>query len=119
MVDDAAEVVTAIFDEADPAAEAWVADKATAVLDGRARQVAADIRRRPTHHSLDPPRRINADRAAAYLTSKADYLDYPSALALSLNAPMGLVPTGGRHSVAAWNGDLRGAGSSSGSDRGF
>ena len=82
VVDDAAEVVTAILDGADPAAEAWVADKTTAVLDGRARQVAAGIRRRATHHSLDPPRRINAYRAAAYLTSKADYLDDPSALAL-------------------------------------
>ena len=50
------------FDEADPAAEAWVADKAMAVLEGNARQVAAGIRRRATRDRLDPRRRINADK---------------------------------------------------------
>ncbi len=34
-------------DEADPAAETWVRDKATAILDGHARAVAAGIRRAP------------------------------------------------------------------------
>jgi hypothetical protein len=36
------------FDEADPAAEAWVHDKALAVLDGKASTVAAAIRRKAT-----------------------------------------------------------------------
>lgn len=68
------------FNEADPAAEAWVADRAVAVLEGHARQVVTGIRRRATRDDLDPPARRNADRAATYLTNNADLLDYPTAL---------------------------------------
>ncbi len=87
------------FDEGDPAAETWVADKATAVLEGCARQVAAGIRRRATRHGLDPPRRINADRAATYLTNKADHLDYPTALAAGWPIATGVIEGACRHLV--------------------
>ena len=69
------------FDEADPDAETWVRDKATAVLAGHATRVAAAIRRKATYHELDAARRVNADKAATYLTNKAPYLDYATALA--------------------------------------
>jgi hypothetical protein len=68
------------FDEADPDAEAWVADKARAVLAGQATRVAAAIRRKATCHGLDAARRANADAAAKYLVNKAPYLDYATAL---------------------------------------
>lgn len=68
------------FNEGDPAAETWVADKAAAVLAGNARHVATGIRRRATRHRLQASKRINADRCATYLTNKAGYLDYPTAL---------------------------------------
>jgi hypothetical protein len=87
------------FDEGDPTAEAWVADKATAVLEGRARQVAAGIRRRATRQGLDPPKRINADKAAAYLTNKAAYLDYPTALASGWPIATGVIEGACRHLV--------------------
>jgi hypothetical protein len=44
------------------------------VLAGRARQVAAGIRRRATRDGLDPLKRINADRCAMYRANKADHL---------------------------------------------
>ena len=87
------------FDEADSAAEAWVADKAIAVLEGRARQVAAGIRRRATRDGLDRTKRINADRAASYLTNKAEHLDYPKALAQGWPIATGIIEGACRHLV--------------------
>lgn len=87
------------FHEADPAAQVWVADKATAVLQGRARQVAAGIRRRATRQGLDPPKRTNADKAAAYLANKAAYLDYPTALASGWPIATGVIEGACRHLV--------------------
>ena len=61
------------FAEADPAAEAWVADRAMAVLEGKAGDVAAGIRRRATTAGLAAQKRKKADEAARYLTNKAPY----------------------------------------------
>ena len=69
------------FAEADPAAEAWVGDKALAVLEGKAGLVAAAIKRKATNRDLDAKARKNADTCASYLKAKARYLDYPKALA--------------------------------------
>lgn len=65
----------------DTAAEHWVRDRALAVLEGKAREVAAGIRRRATTAGLAKPRRKKADECARYLVNKAPYLDYPAALA--------------------------------------
>ena len=67
--------------EGDPAAETWVHAKARDVLAGRARSVAATIRRTATTRRLTGTARKRADEAARYLTNKAPYLDYPTALA--------------------------------------
>lgn len=88
-----------LFDEADPAAEAWVAHRATAILQGHARQVAAGIRRRATRDGLDPPARRNADVAATYLTNNADLLDYPTALASGWPIATGVIEGACRHLV--------------------
>ena len=61
------------FSEGDSAAEAWVAEKALAVLRGQASTVAASIRRKATCLGLDPRARESADRCANYLLAKRAY----------------------------------------------
>lgn len=85
--------------EADPAAEAWVHDKALAVLNGKAGIVAASIRRTATRRSLDPDKRAKADRCAAYLHNKKPYLDYPTALAAGWPIATGVIEGACRHLV--------------------
>jgi hypothetical protein len=86
-------------DEGDPDAETWVREKALAVLNGQATRVAAAIRRKATYHGLDAKKRANADTAAAYLTAKAPYLDYPAALAAGWPIATGVIEGACRHLV--------------------
>ena len=87
------------FNEGDPAAEAWVAHKALAVLNGHASTVAASIRRKATCHGLDPNTRANADRCANYLLAKRDYLNYPHALEHGWPIATGVIEGACRHLV--------------------
>jgi hypothetical protein len=66
--------------EGDPTAETWVRHHALSILQGKATTVARVIRRKATLAGLDPTSRKNADTCAGYLTGKAPYLDYPTAL---------------------------------------
>ena len=68
------------FSETDPAAEAFVAEKARSVLEGKAGIVAGAIARKATMLGLDAGARKQADECARYLKNKAPYLDYPTAL---------------------------------------
>ena len=86
-------------DEADPAAQQWVHDKALAVLDGKARTVAASIRGLATRRKLDPRERTGADTCAIYLTAKAPYLDYPRALQADWPIATGVIEGACRHLV--------------------
>jgi hypothetical protein len=87
------------FAEGDPTAEAWVQDKAVAVLEGKASVVAAAIRRKATRLSLAEGERANADRAADYLLNKAPYLNYPKALAKGWPIATGVIEGACRHLV--------------------
>jgi hypothetical protein len=87
-------------DEGDPTAQAWVHDKARAILDGKARTVAATIRRTASTRQLSPTARKGADEAARYLTNKAPYLDYPTALADGWPIATGVIEGACRHLVA-------------------
>jgi hypothetical protein len=87
------------FDEGDPQAEAWVRDKAREILNGNATRVAGAIRRKATYHRLDTKRRINADKAATYLTNKAPHLDYADALAHGWPIATGVIEGACRHLV--------------------
>lgn len=87
------------FAEADPAAEDWVHDRALAVLDGNATEVAAGIRRRATAARLSKPKRRKADLCAQYLTNKAPYLNYPAALAAGWPIATGVIEGACRHLV--------------------
>ena len=59
------------FPEGDPDAEAWVRQRALAILQGNAVQVAAGIRRRASTAKLARPKRAKADECAKYLVNKA------------------------------------------------
>jgi hypothetical protein len=87
------------FDTGDPDAEAWVADQATKILDGKAAQVAAGIRRRATRFGYSDSERKGAYAAADYLTRKKPYLDYATALAKGWPIATGVIEGACRHLV--------------------
>jgi hypothetical protein len=88
------------FAEGDQAAQDWVRAKTLAVLDGNAGDVAAGIRRRATTARLTKAKRKNADACATYLTNKAPYLDYPTALAAGWPIATGIIEGTCRYLVA-------------------
>ncbi len=61
------------------------------MLEGRAREVAAGIRRRATTAGLSTSKRKKADDCARYLVNKAPYLDYPTALAAGWPIATGVI----------------------------
>jgi hypothetical protein len=87
------------YKEGDPAAETWVQEKALQILDGKAKIVAASIRRKATHHQLTPEKRKNADRTASYLHNKTPYLDYPTALSNGWPIATGIIEGACRHLI--------------------
>ena len=88
------------YNEGDRDVETWVHDKARAVLAGRATSVAGAIRRTATNRGLAKTARKGADDAARYLTNKARYLDYPTALANGWPLATGVIEGACRHLVA-------------------
>lgn len=87
------------FDEGDTAAEAWVRDKALAVLNGQSSTVAASTRRKATCRRLDHAKRAKADTCADYLLRKRPYLDYPAALRNGWPIATGVIEGACRHLV--------------------
>ncbi|MGH9127879.1 MAG: hypothetical protein ACRDY2_02675, partial [Acidimicrobiales bacterium] len=88
------------FAQGDQAAEDWVHAKTIAVLEGNARDVAAGIRRRASTARLATAKRKNADACAKYLTNKAPYLDYPTALGAGWPIATGIIEGTCRYLVA-------------------
>ena len=87
------------FYPGDPDAENWVADQAAKILDGKARDVAAGIRRRATRGGYSATERKGADDAANYLTSKQPYLRYDHALEAGWPIATGIIEGACRHLV--------------------
>ena len=87
------------FEKGDPDAEAWVAAQAVKILEGKAAQVAAGIRRRATTFGYSPAEREGADACARYLTAKKPYLDYATALAKGWPIATGVIEGACRHLV--------------------
>jgi hypothetical protein len=88
------------YPEGDPAAEAWVHEQATKLLtSGQAGQVAAAVRRKATHHGLEPADRKGADEAATYLHNHRQRMDYPTALASGWPIATGVIEGACRHLV--------------------
>lgn len=96
------------FPEGHPDAETWVRERALAILEGRARQVAAGIRRRASAARLPAAQRRKADACATYLVNKAGYLDYPRALAAGWPIATGIIE-GACRSLVADRMDITGA----------
>lgn len=88
-----------LFYTGDPAAETWVAEQATKVLEGKAAQVAAGIRRRATRYGYSPAERAGADACAGYLTAKKPYLGYHTALTAGWPIATGVIEGACRHLV--------------------
>ena len=87
------------FDKGEPASEEWVADQARKILHGKARQVAAGIRRRATAYGYAGPERTGADEAARYLENKQGHLGYATALAKGWPIATGIIEGACRHIV--------------------
>jgi hypothetical protein len=88
-----------LFYTGDPAAETWVAAQATKILEGKAAQVAAGIRRRATRFAYSPAERAGADTCADYLTRHKPYLRYEAALAAGWPIATGVIEGAARHLV--------------------
>jgi hypothetical protein len=87
------------FPEASPDAGPWVRDRAAAILDGRAAQIAAALRADTAASGLSPAKHKTATRTARYLEAKAPYLDYPTALASGWPISTGVIEGACRHLV--------------------
>ena len=87
------------FDKGEPAAEEWVADQARKILHGKARQVAAGIRRRATTYGYSPAERAGAGECARYLDNKKDHLGYAKALKKGWPIATGIIEGACRHIV--------------------
>ncbi|MCW2932070.1 MAG: family transposase [Actinomycetia bacterium] len=85
------------FDKGERAAEEWVADQARKILHGKARQVAAGIRRRATTYGYSGPERAGADECARYLDNKQDYPGYATALRKGWPIATGIIEGACRH----------------------
>jgi hypothetical protein len=79
------------FYPGDPDAETWVADQARTILNGRAVDAAATIRHQADEAGFRGSERTGADQAVAYLTRKAPYLDYATALASGWQIATGII----------------------------
>jgi hypothetical protein len=88
-----------LFYTGDPAAETWVAEQATKILEGKAAQVAAGIRRRATRFGYKPAERAGADTCADYLSRHQPYLGYDSALAAGWPIATRVIEGAARHLV--------------------
>ena len=80
-------------------AETWVADRARTILTGRAVDAAATIRHQADEAGYLGRERAGADEAVAYLTRKAPYLDYATALANGWQIATGIIEGAARHLI--------------------
>ena len=81
-------------------AQTWVADHARTILAGQALDAAQAIRQQADDGGFRGRERTGADEAVAYLTRKAPYLDYPTALASGWPIATGVIEGACRHIVA-------------------
>lgn len=80
-------------------ARAWVHGRNRMILQGQALQVADRIRARILSSKLTDAQRKSATDAATYLTNKAPYLDYPTALARGWPIATGVIEGSCRYAV--------------------
>lgn len=81
------------------AAESWVQKRALRILQGKASDVAAGIRRSATLQKLSPTARENADKCADYLLKYRPYLRYEEYLEKGYPIASGVIEGACRHLV--------------------
>jgi hypothetical protein len=79
--------------------ERWVGERAKAVLEGQAREVAIGLRRAATRAQLRPKKREPVDKAADYIEKNQPRLRYDHALAAGLPIATGVIEGACRHLV--------------------
>ena len=80
-------------------AETWVQERALRILQGKASDVAAGIRRSATRQNLSPKARENADKCADYLLKYRQYLRYDEYLEKGYPIASGVIEGACRHLV--------------------
>lgn len=88
------------FDKGDKNAQAWVTERATAILEGNSSNVAAGIRRSATLQGLAEKDRAGADACCDYLINKRPYLHYDEYLANGFPIATGVIEGACRHLIA-------------------
>jgi hypothetical protein len=81
-------------------AEAWAADRLTAILAGQAAHIAAEMTSQVEREHLPPARREAVDACGRYLTGHLDQLHYDAALAAGWPIATGAVEGACRHLIA-------------------
>jgi hypothetical protein len=89
----------AFFDKDDPTVEGWVTRMLRNILDGKATAVATEIQEYATRYNFTTAQRKTATRTAAYLSSHAEHLDYPTALTSGWPIATGVIEGACRHLV--------------------
>jgi hypothetical protein len=79
--------------------ESWVMERASAVLQGRAQDVAVGLRRAATRKQLSQSERKPVDKAADYIDNNRERLQYDRALAHGLPIATGVIEGACRHLV--------------------
>ena len=80
-------------------AEQWVSERLLEVLGGKAKHVAANLRRTATRLSLSDKKRKAVDKCAKYLSHYAEMLRYDEYLAAGLPIASGVIEGACRHLV--------------------
>jgi hypothetical protein len=89
----------ALHPDAAEAREQWVMERATAILEGRAQDVAVGLRRAATRKQLSQSARKPVDKAADYIDNNRERLRYDRALAHGLPIATGVIEGACRHLV--------------------
>lgn len=89
----------ALYPESAEEREGWVLDRAQAVLQGRAQDVAVGLRRAATRKQLSQSQRGPVDKAADYIDNNQARLRYDKALLQGLPIATGIIEGACRHLV--------------------
>ena len=87
------------YQDADPAAEPWVAGHALRILAGEVDTVIAAVQTQATDAGLTAPQRGGVDACIGYLTAKREFLGYGTALARGWPIATGVIEGACRHLV--------------------
>lgn len=87
------------FDKGDSDAQAWVTERAAAILEGKSSDVAAGIRRSATLQELRKKERKGVDVCCDYLIAKRPYLHYDEYLTAGYPVSTGVIEGACRHLI--------------------